>query len=58
MMPRAVLDEARQVMPQVSAGTKRFRVQNPYGTDSMDLDIYSGLMSLFKIPVLSIRYWN
>jgi TonB-dependent SusC/RagA subfamily outer membrane receptor len=39
----AVFDQARQVMPQVSAGTKRFRVQNPYGTDSMDLDIYSGL---------------
>ena len=39
----AVLDQARQVMPQVSAGTKRFHVQNPYGTDSMDLDIYSGL---------------
>jgi hypothetical protein len=30
-------------MPQVSAGQKRFRVQNPYGTDSLDLDIYSGL---------------
>jgi TonB-linked SusC/RagA family outer membrane protein len=38
-----VLDQARQVMPQVSAGTKPFRVQNPYGTDSMTVDIYSGL---------------
>jgi hypothetical protein len=38
-----ILDDARKVMPQVSAGTKRFRVQNPYGTDSVDLDIYSGL---------------
>ena len=38
-----ILDDARKVMPQVSSGTKRFRVQNPYGTDSVDLDIYSGL---------------
>jgi TonB-linked SusC/RagA family outer membrane protein len=38
-----VLDAARKVMPQVSAGTKRFRIQNPYGTDSLDADLYSGL---------------
>jgi TonB-linked SusC/RagA family outer membrane protein len=38
-----ILDEARKVMPQVSAKTKRFRVQDPYGTDSLNLDIYSGL---------------
>ena len=37
------LDDARKVMPQVSAGTKPFKVQNPYGTDSLDLNIYSGL---------------
>ena len=29
------LDDARKVMPQVSAGTKPFQVQNPYGTDSL-----------------------
>lgn len=38
-----ILDEARKVMPQVSAKTKKFHVQDPYGTDSLDLDIYSGL---------------
>ena len=38
-----VLDAARKVMPQVSAGTKRFKVQNPYGTDSIIANIYSGL---------------
>ncbi len=38
-----VLDAARKVMPQVSSGTKRFRIQNPYGTDTIDADLYSGL---------------
>ncbi|OIR02946.1 TonB-dependent receptor SusC precursor [mine drainage metagenome] len=38
-----VLDAARKVMPQVSALTKTFKVQNPYGTDSMNVPIYSGL---------------
>jgi TonB-linked SusC/RagA family outer membrane protein len=39
----SILDEARKVMPQVSAETKRFFVKNPYGTDSLFMDIYSGL---------------
>lgn len=39
----AVLDDARKVMPQVSAGTKRFLVRNPYGSDSIYMDLYSGL---------------
>lgn len=39
----AVLDDARKVMPQVSALTKPFRVRNPYGTDSLTMDLYSGL---------------
>lgn len=39
----SVLDDARKVIPQVSAGTQRFRVRNPYGTDSINADIYSGL---------------
>lgn len=39
----AVLDDARKVMPQVSAGTQRFFVRNPYGTDSLFQNIYSGL---------------
>ncbi len=38
-----VLDAARKVIPQVAAGTKNFYVRNPYGTDSMNMDIYSGL---------------
>ena len=38
-----VLDAARKVIPQVSPGTKNFFVKNPYGPDSLNLDIYSGL---------------
>ncbi|MFL5738645.1 MAG: TonB-dependent receptor [Flavisolibacter sp.] len=38
-----VLDAARKVIPQVSAGTQRFLVRNPYGADSINMDLYSGL---------------
>lgn len=38
-----VLDAARKVMPQVSADTRRFRVRNPYGTDTIEMDLYSAL---------------
>ena len=38
-----VLDAARKVIPQVSSGTKSFFVKNPYGTDSSNVNIYSGL---------------
>lgn len=38
-----VLDAARKVMPQISAGTKTFRVANPYGGDSITTNMYSGL---------------
>jgi len=38
-----ILDQARKVMPQVSAKTKSFLVQNPYGSDSVNLNMYSGL---------------
>ena len=38
-----VLDEARKPMPQISPNTQRFFVKNPYGTDSLKMDIYSGL---------------
>lgn len=38
-----VLDAARKVIPQVSAGTKRFLVKDPYSADSINMDIYSGL---------------
>ena len=39
----SVLDNARKVIPQVSADTKPFFVKNPYGTDSMNTNLYSGL---------------
>ena len=42
----AVLDNARKVMPQVSAGTKTFRVANPYGGDSIFANVYSRLNTL------------
>ncbi|GGB11651.1 SusC/RagA family TonB-linked outer membrane protein [Puia dinghuensis] len=35
------LNLARQVMPQVSAKTKAFRVQNPYGSDTLTENLYS-----------------
>ncbi|MBS1656314.1 MAG: hypothetical protein JSU05_15785, partial [Bacteroidetes bacterium] len=38
-----ILNEARQVMPQVSAGTKPFRVKDPYSSDSINVNMYSGL---------------
>ena len=38
-----VLDAARKVIPLVSSGTKNFLVKNPYGTDSVNTDIYSAL---------------
>ncbi|MCW3092574.1 MAG: TonB-dependent receptor [Ferruginibacter sp.] len=39
----AVLDDARKVIPQVSALTKPFRVRNPYGSDTLNMNLYSGL---------------
>lgn len=39
----SVLDDARKVIPQVSSDTKPFLVKNPYGTDSITMDLYSGL---------------
>lgn len=38
-----VLDNARKVMPQISSGTKRYLVKDPYSPDSLEMDIYSGL---------------
>ena len=38
-----VLDAARKAMPHVAAGTKQFKVKNPYGSDSVLTDVYSGL---------------
>lgn len=38
-----ILNQARQVMPQISAGTKSFRVANPYGSDTLTQNLYSAL---------------
>lgn len=38
-----ILTQARQVMPQISAGTKMFNVVDPYTGDSVSMPIYSGL---------------
>lgn len=38
-----VLDDARKVIPHISSGTKQFYVKNPYGTDSLNMDMYSAL---------------
>jgi TonB-linked SusC/RagA family outer membrane protein len=58
------LDDARKVIPMVSAGTKPFRVQNPYGSDTIDVNLYSGLSTALQNsgvinPVLEIENtWN
>ncbi len=59
-----VLDDARKVMPQISAETKPFLVQNPYGTDSVMMNLYSGLDQALQNsgvvnPVLQVENtWN
>lgn len=37
------LDDARKVMPQISSGTKSFRLPNPYTGDTATYNLYSGL---------------
>ncbi|MDE3248901.1 MAG: SusC/RagA family TonB-linked outer membrane protein, partial [Bacteroidota bacterium] len=60
----SILDNARKVMPNVSAGTKRFKVANPYGGDSIISDIYSGLATSLQNsgvvnPLLELENtWN
>lgn len=39
----SILDDARKVMPQISAATKSFKLQDPYSGDSVTRNIYSGL---------------
>ncbi len=59
-----VLDNARKVIPQISAGTKNFTVANPYGGDSITIPIYSGLATSLQNsgvvnPVLEVENtWN
>lgn len=60
----SVLDNARKVMPQISANAKSFRVANPYGGDSINANIYSGLNTAMQTsgvvnPVLEVENtWN
>lgn len=59
-----VLDAARKAMPHVSAGTKTFHVANPYGGDSINANIYSGLYNALQNsgvvnPLLELENtWN
>ncbi|MEP6750774.1 MAG: SusC/RagA family TonB-linked outer membrane protein, partial [Bacteroidota bacterium] len=39
----SILNQARQVMPQISTGTRTYKVVNPYTGDSMNTSMYSGL---------------
>ncbi|MEO7311865.1 MAG: TonB-dependent receptor [Chitinophagaceae bacterium] len=55
-----VLDDARKVMPQISADTKTFRVADPYGGDSINTNIYSGLATSLQTsgvvnPILQLE---
>ncbi len=38
-----VLNTARKAVPLASSGTKNFRVRDPYGIDTINMDLYSGL---------------
>jgi TonB-linked SusC/RagA family outer membrane protein len=59
-----VLDAARKVVPMVSAGTQPFKIQNPYGTDSLTTNLYSGLNTALQNsgvinPLLELENtWN
>ncbi len=59
-----VLDEARKVIPNVSAETKNFRVANPYGSDTINAAIYSDLPKFLQSggvvnPLLNLENtWN
>ncbi|MFL5772035.1 MAG: TonB-dependent receptor [Flavisolibacter sp.] len=60
-----VLDAARKVMPQISSGTKNYRVTNPYNAkDTLNMDMYSlldvGLQNSGVInPLLQLENtWN
>jgi len=56
----SILNQARQVMPQVSNGTKMFKVANPYTGDSVNTALYSGLATALQNsgvvnPVLQLQ---
>ncbi len=48
-----VLDAARKVIPQVSAGTKTVYTKNPYGIDSANYDLYYGLPGIQNSGVIN-----
>ena len=60
----SVLDNARKAVPLVSSGTKPFRIQNPYGADTITANLYSGLNTSLQSagvinPVLELENtWN
>lgn len=60
----SILDDARKVMPQVSAATKSFKLQDPYSGDSVTRNIYSGLDNALQNsgvvnPLLRVQNeWN
>jgi len=60
----SILNQARQVMPQISNGTKTFNVANPYSGDSVNMPLYSGLAVALQSagvvnPVLQLENtWN
>lgn len=48
-----VLDAARKVIPQVSAGTKSVYTKNPYGLDSANYNLYYELPSIQNSGVIN-----
>jgi TonB-linked SusC/RagA family outer membrane protein len=58
------LDDARKAVPLVSSGTKPFKIQNPYGTDTITENLYSGLNTALQNsgvvnPLLELENtWN
>ncbi len=48
-----VLDAARKVLPQVSAGTKNVYTKNPYGLDSANYNLYYALPGIQNSGVIN-----
>ena len=48
-----ILDQARKVMPLVSAGTKSIKAKNPFGLDSMIQDLYYDLPAIQNSGVVN-----
>ena len=53
-----ILNMARQVMPQISAGTKSFKVANPYGTDSVIQNLYSTVIPSLQNSGVQNPFFN